>query len=70
MVIEVWVVQMPEGDRPYTRSSPPLSSLVAKWKAEGGRIFRITATVPDNRVISETEAFGAWPKPSANVVEL
>lgn len=47
MIVEVWVVMMPNGDRLFTRSSPPSSELSEKWKAEGARIFRMTGQVPD-----------------------
>lgn len=48
MMIEVWVVKMPNGDRPYTSAVPPSPEIAAKWLAQGARLFRMHGTFPDD----------------------
>ena len=71
MTIEVWVVVMPNGDRPYTRSSPPGKELADKWKSEGARIFRMTGQVTDdpNVWVERVEPLFGYPLP-ATITEL
>lgn len=47
MILEIWVVKMPDGDRPYTSAEPPALVAVRRWQAAGGRMFKLRAEVAD-----------------------
>lgn len=61
MIIEVWVVVMPGGDRPYTSAAPPNPELAEKWRAQGARIFKLQDTFPDNPEDGESSLLGRVP---------
>ena len=58
MRIEVWVVKLPNGDRPYTSAAPPPDHRVAQWKAEGGRVFRVWADFADVATTNQAHSSG------------
>ena len=66
MVVEVWIVIMPNADRPFTRTMPPTKELMEKWSSEGARFFRLSGEVPDRSPFDGTytkdsDVFFTWP---------
>ena len=52
MIIEVWVVKMPNGDRAYTSAMPPKKEVADKWRAQGARLFKLRGEFPDEPGVS------------------